>query len=75
VLVNRFKYKFIAIYTLYAVCIQTSVSIFVIRRTCAQKKLVECTVSDGVVYTDFQFYKIYTPLEDSRGTTNYVLVG
>jgi len=30
--VNRFIYKFVAIYILYAVCIQTSVSIFVILR-------------------------------------------
>jgi hypothetical protein len=46
-----------------------------ISRDLVQKKRVKCTVSDGVVYTDFQFYKIYTPLEDSRGNTNYVLVG
>jgi hypothetical protein len=43
-------------------------------RDLLQKKFVKCTVSDGAVYTHFQFYKIYTTLEDSRGTTNYVLV-
>jgi hypothetical protein len=75
VTVNRFKYKFVAIYILYAVCIQTSVSINTISRDLVQKKLVKCTMSDGVVYTHFQFYKIYKPLDDSRGTTNYVLVG
>ena len=72
---NRFKYTFVAIYILFAVCIQTSVPICTISRDLVQKKLVKCTMSDGVVYTHFQFYKIYTPLEDSIGATNYVLVG
>jgi hypothetical protein len=73
--VNRFRYIFVAIYILFAVCIQTSVSFYTISRDLVQKKLVKCTMSDGVVYTHFQFYKIYTSLEESRGTTNYVLVG
>jgi len=67
---SSFRYIFVAIYILCAVCIQTSVSFYMISRDLVQKKLVKYTASDGAVYTDFQFYKIYTPLEDSRGTTN-----
>lgn len=44
-------HKHIAIYTLYAVGIQTSAAIFVIRRDLVQMKRVKCVVSGGTAYS------------------------
>ena len=38
------RYKFVAIYILYAVCLQTSISVFVIRKDLVQKQRVKCEV-------------------------------
>jgi hypothetical protein len=43
-----FQVHVVAIYILYAVCIQTSVSFFVIGRDLVQMELVKCVISGGV---------------------------
>jgi hypothetical protein len=43
-----FQLQVVAIYILYAVCTQTSVSFFVIRRDLVLMELVKCVMSGGV---------------------------
>lgn len=45
---TRSTYKFVALYILYALCIQTSATIFVIRKGSVQMKLVKCEVYRAV---------------------------
>jgi len=54
VIVGHFKYKLTVIYILSAVCIQTAVSIFVIKRDLVQLGNVKCTVADCTVYNTVQ---------------------
>lgn len=52
-------YKFLAIYVLYGVCIQTSVSIFVIWRDHLQMKRMKCVVSGGIVHYFFSGWVLH----------------
>jgi hypothetical protein len=46
--VSRSRYKYVAVYILYGVCIQTSVSILCDLKRCSVER-VKCVVSGGVV--------------------------
>jgi len=48
--VSDFKYKLTAVYILSAVCIQTAVSIFVIKRDLVQLGNVKYPVAGGAAY-------------------------
>jgi hypothetical protein len=47
----RFKHQLAAVYVLYAVCLQTAVSISAIRRVLVQMEYVTSIMSGGVAYS------------------------
>jgi len=56
VILSHFKYSLAAVYLLYGVCVQTSVSVYMIRRDLIQTECVKYIMLGSVMYYTIVVY-------------------